>query len=235
MAIFARNDGEGNVTIYGASAVSDGQGHVTLLEDEYEVGDVIAEDEVSLSLVDVSGDIAEAEDAAKSYADEVDARVSEAFSQITQLADSIASLVVGEDGASMMEQTENGWKFSMASVLDGIKANEDANAALDGKIDDKVKALQDQLDALGAYVTISTSEDGTPYIELGNSGYFKVRITNEKMTFLHVKDGVTTELTTIDTEKMNIATANITEELRVGKVVMEKHGAGNVGFVWREA
>ena len=54
MAIFASNDGKGNITIYGASAVSDGQGHVTLLADEYEEGEVIAEDEVSLSLVDTS-------------------------------------------------------------------------------------------------------------------------------------------------------------------------------------
>lgn len=55
MAIFASSDGNGNVTVYGASAISDGQGHVTLLADEVEEGEVIAEDEVSLSLVDTSG------------------------------------------------------------------------------------------------------------------------------------------------------------------------------------
>ena len=55
MAIFASSDGNGHVTVYGAKAISDGQGHVTLLADEVEEGEVIAEDEVSLSLVDTSG------------------------------------------------------------------------------------------------------------------------------------------------------------------------------------
>lgn len=109
MAIFARNDGEGNVTIYGARAVSDGQGHVTLLEDEYEVGDVIAEDEVSLALVDTSG-----------YA---------THSEVEQTAESI-SLTVARGVVSDLEiggrnlivrssSTENKYVDASGSVVDG--------------------------------------------------------------------------------------------------------------------
>lgn len=54
MAVFATDDGQGNVRLYGATATDDGQGNVTLLVTEVEEGTVIAEDEVSLSLVDTS-------------------------------------------------------------------------------------------------------------------------------------------------------------------------------------
>lgn len=74
MAIFASSDGNGHVTVYGAKAISDGQGHVTLLADEIEEGEVIAEDEVSLSLVDTSGLASKSE--LKQTADSIMATVS---------------------------------------------------------------------------------------------------------------------------------------------------------------
>lgn len=181
---------------------------------------------------------ADAEERSKDYADGVDSKYSDKWSQVEQLADTISQLVVNtdENGTefSLMEQTASGWKFNMASIMESIKSNEDASTKLDEKYADEVKKLQDSLEAFGSYVVINAFDDGTPYIELGNSGAFKVRITNEKMAFIHTNGDVEKELTTIDTETMNIASATIGDELRVGGLCISKRGNKNVGFTWKE-
>lgn len=234
MAIFATDDGQGNVTIYGASAYSDGNGNVTLIADEYEEGDVIAEDEISLSLVDTN-EIANDVEANRAAIDSIEPRITSSESQIAQFADAISNLIVTEDEnggkVSMMEQTEEGWTFNMSSLLSSVTAAQDATGAVSEDMEKKYAELKENLETFGSYVTIATMDDDTPYIELGNNSDFSVRITNVDMQFCYKNEW----LSKMDFEKLFIKTANITEELQIGSLVVKKRGNGNVGFMWKEA
>lgn len=58
-----------------------------------------------------------AENAAQDAADKLTERIEQAESRISQIADSISTMVVDGSGASLMEQTSNGWIFSMGETL----------------------------------------------------------------------------------------------------------------------
>lgn len=137
-------------------------------------------------------------EAAQSAADEANSSAATANERLTvaetlvqQLSNSIAMLVVDENGESMMTQTENGWQFSMketASAVSGISEllktlREDA-----GSIEAAVAALQQAVNDHGVpleYVNITTYES-EPCIELGESGSdFKLLITNTRIMFMN--------------------------------------------------
>ena len=74
MALTSTHDGQGNVILYGGTATHDSMGNVVLTVAATEGGTAIAEDEVSLSLVDTSGyaeheEVAEAAKTATDYVD----------------------------------------------------------------------------------------------------------------------------------------------------------------------
>ena len=74
MALTSTHDGQGNVILYGGTATHDNMGNVVLTVAATEGGTAIAEDEVSLSLVDTSGyaEHEEVEEAAKTATDYID-------------------------------------------------------------------------------------------------------------------------------------------------------------------
>ena len=74
MALTSTHDGQGNVILYGGTATHDNMGNVVLTVAATDGGTAIAEDEVSLSLVDTSGyaeheEVAEAAKTATDYVD----------------------------------------------------------------------------------------------------------------------------------------------------------------------
>lgn len=74
MALTSTHDGQGNVILYGGTATHDNMGNVVLTVAATDGGTAIAEDEVSLSLVDTSGyaeheEVAEAAKTATDYID----------------------------------------------------------------------------------------------------------------------------------------------------------------------
>lgn len=165
---------------------------------------VIAEDEVSLSLIDGSE--------FTSYTDEavapVEERVAVSESVIEQLADAISMLVVDKDGTSLMEQTSGGWRFSMA---------------------DTEKALEELLGKM-AYVGIGTTESGQPCIDLGSAdSAFKVRITNTDIQFMESS----TVPASISNQALNIGKANVEDELQFGGFAWTKRTNGNMGLMWK--
>ena len=162
-------------------------------------------------------------------------RLDNAESEISKLRDSISTLVRGENGESLMTQTDDGWSFNMANILDTLnKANNNINdlnedvAASNGAID----SLNTMVNDLGIYTEYIKfkSVDGQPTIELGETDSpFKVVITNTDIRFM---EG-TNVPASISNQSLNIGKAVITDELKQGGFVWMARSNGNLGLLWK--
>lgn len=144
--------------------------------------------------------------------------ISAANSLIEQLADSIKTLVVGENGESLMTQTENGWSFDFATIYEEIQNSTKRLA----EYDDRIK--------LGQYV----NEDGEtePSIEFSEtSSDFKVVITNKRILFFE-GSSIPTYIfdNTLVTENIEVK-----EELRQGGWVWKVRENGHLTLMWKGA
>lgn len=158
-----------------------------------------------------------------------------ASSKIEQIVQAISMLVTGENGESLMTQTETGWVFNFASFQ---KALNDATSnindltvdtgALNGKIDTMNQSIAD-LGVYTDYIKFGV-DNGKPCIILGETdSAFKVVITNTDIRFM---EGSTTPAS-ISNETLNIEKAAINEELRQGGFSWMARSNGNYGLVWR--
>ena len=96
--------------------------------------------------------------------------IEKANSLLEQLADSIKSLVVGKNGESLMTQTDKGWTFDFATILEEIQNNTDRVA----QYDDRIK-----LDTF-----VNENGETEPSIVFSESSTdFKVIITNKRILF----------------------------------------------------
>ena len=168
-----------------------------------------------------------AADSASSIAISTDSRVTVAESTIQQLSDAISSLVVDENGESMMTQTSDGWRFEMGSINSQLNEAKDQLNELSGEMtqaDETISNLNDLANDLSektAYITMTTDEEGNPCIELGKSdNEFKVRITNTSIDFM--QGGL--KMAYFSNNSLYIEKAIIKNELQIGE--------GN-GFIWR--
>ncbi len=144
--------------------------------------------------------------------------IEKANSLIEQLAESLKTLITGENGESLMTQTETGWTFDLATILEEIQNNTERVA----QYDDRIK--------LGTY----TNENGEtePSIEFSESSTdFKVIITNKRILF---QEGSNTPTYICDN---TLVTENIEikEELRQGGWVWKVRSNGNLGLMWKGA
>ena len=175
-----------------------------------------------------------AENAAQDAADKLTERIEQAESRISQIADSISTMVVDGSGASLMEQTSSGWIFSMGETLtqlqnaiDGIKSLENDIDAQGGDITALENAVTG-LEELTNYIRITT--DGTePCIELGNESSFKVLITNTSIKFM---DG-TTVPAYVTNQSLKIGKAEVEDELTFGGFAFAERSNGNMGLIWK--
>ena len=137
--------------------------------------------------------------------------IAKANSLIEQLAESIKTLVVGANGESLMTQSESGWKYDIATLLDTVNNHGSKLANYDD------------------YVEITTY-DGEPCIRLGEkSTDFKVLITNKRILF---QEGSATPTYIFDN---TLVTENIEvkEELKQGGFVWKVRSNGNYGLMWK--
>ena len=182
----------------------------------------------------------ESADGAYDLAAENESQISETRSEVEQLSDALSTLIVGEDGETMMEQTDEGWRFNMNPLLSQL---EDARNDLDGQrteidgIDTTISNLDSLVDDITektAYITMSTDEKGDPCIELGKQDSpFKLRITNESIDF--VQDGV--KIAYITNRQLYIQSSVVTDEMKVGAgsgFIWKKRQNGNMGLRWIE-
>ena len=116
---------------------------------------------------------------------------SEHKSSIEQLSDAISTLVVDENGQSLMTQTSNGWSFNMGSVndklndtVDKLKGVEDDIENVNGLAKD-INELAEDLIKKTAYIRLEQDLAGNPCIILGKEDSdFQLRITNESIDFM---------------------------------------------------
>ena len=129
------------------------------------------------------------------------------------LSDQIKTLVVGENGASLMTQTETGWQFDFSGIQDLLSNHTD----LLEKYDNHIKF---------------TTYENEPCIELGeDSTEFKVLITNTRIMF---REGSQTPCF-ISNNEFVAENVSIKEELRFGQWFFSVRANGNLGLSWKGA
>jgi hypothetical protein len=194
---------------------------------------------------EITSTVSASVETAQNTADNAIADVTSAQSAIQQLADSIATLIVDGNGASLMKQTESGRVFSIGEIENTLSA---ATENIDGLSEDvnkntsAVESLKQAVDDLGVlanYIKITTDGD-QPCIELGESeNDFKVRITN---TEIHFADG-TVIPTRITRQMMIIEKAMMRDSLQFGDDeeagisgvwILKRRSNGNLGLMWKE-
>lgn len=155
-------------------------------------------------------------------------RVSQAEASLEFINGSIQSLVTDETGASLMEQTSDGWTFNIGGVKAALNESINQVAASNQELANQLAEVVD----VTSYITMGEDDDGSPYIELGTTeGYFKVRITNEAIDFL---EG-TTRIAYITNQQLYIGTATIQTDLRIGDApsfIWRRRANGNLGLRW---
>lgn len=156
--------------------------------------------------------------------------------QIELLNKSISSLVVGQDGGSLMTQTQDGWQFNIGAIQTGLdKAMSDVTEIkgdISGVTDlaNKTSELANSIDKKTAYINMSQDSEGAPVLELGRKeGLFKVRITDTAIEFLEGSQ----KIAYITNRQLYIQSSVVTDELKIGAgrgYIWKKRGNGNMGL-----
>lgn len=160
--------------------------------------------------------------------DKVTERVGTAEVNIDGINQMIQNLVVGENGESMMTQTEDGWVFDMSSIQNSVSDALDSVSEIHGDITDTnaaVDSLKNEVDSLketNAYVRISQDENGDPCIVLGREDSdFQLRITNTSMDFMQG----TEKIAYLTNHQLYIQSSVVTDELKIG---------AGAGYIWKK-
>lgn len=170
------------------------------------------------------------EDLAKDFEE----RINNVQAFVEILRDSLSLMVQDENGASLMEQTETGWVFSMGETLTQLQDAANTLRELSENVDSQggsIEALEHVvtgLEELSNYVRITTVGD-EPAIELGNESSFKVRITNTAIQFM---DG-TTVPAYVSNQSLKIEKAEVEQELAFGGFSFAERSNGNMGLMWK--
>ena len=177
-------------------------------------------------------------DEANATANSNESRVTVAESTIQQLSDAISTLVVDENGESMMTQTSDGWRFDMGSINSQLSNATNKLNDLAGDMaqaDQTIQGLNDLANDIAektAYIVMTTDDSGAPCIELGKSDNpFKVRITNTSIDFMQGSS----RIAYIDNQSLYIERAVIKDELQIGDgsgFIWKKRNNGHLGLRW---
>lgn len=161
-------------------------------------------------------------------------RVETAEMAIDKINNLISTLVVDANGGSLMEQTADGWIFSMGETLgqlqnatDDLKTLEEGLDANNGALD-SLENIVAGLETLTSYIRISTDGD-EPCLELGNGSTFKLLITNTAIKFM---DGSTVPAY-VTNQSLKIGKAEVEDELVFGGFAFAERSNGNMGLCWK--
>lgn len=156
--------------------------------------------------------------------------------QIEVLNKSISSLVVDQNGGSLMTQTQDGWQFNIGAIQTGLdKAMSDVTEIkgdISGVTDlaNKTGELVNSIDKKTAYINMSQDSEGAPVLELGRKeGLFKVRITDTAIEFLEGSQ----KIAYITNRQLYIQSSVVTDEMKIGATngyIWKKRGNGNMGL-----
>ena len=174
-------------------------------------------------------------DNVKSDSDANAIRVSDAQLAIDSLKTTISTLVTGQNGESLMTQTENGWTFSMASVLNTLNSANQSIANFENDLsiaNNAINILNSNVSDLSEYTNYIKFgiDEGAPCIILGETdSNFKVVITNTNIRFM---EGSSIPAY-ISNQALNTGDAVINGELRQGGFAWVARSNGNYGLVWK--
>lgn len=160
---------------------------------------------------------------------------------VENTAKALGMLVTGENGESLVIQTEDGWTFSTSNISDAVNS---ISGSLQNYLDktetveeavDALKIAMNDLEGKAEYISVTTYTDDEGNVEpcllLGETdSEFKLMITNTKIMFMY-EGLVPTRINTYGLVTENIEVEN---ELKLGNFVWEEHGNGNVGLIWKE-
>lgn len=187
---------------------------------------------------DTETDISNAQSSANeasAKADEAKSLADDATAQITLLKNSISMLVTDANGASLMQQTSNGWTFCTGEIESAVNNTMTSVNELTqtlGSTNSTVDALQqavNDLEETAEYVRIGVYED-EPCIELGESDSdYKLLITNTRILF-QVGSDVPTSINSSGLVTKNIV---VEEGLYLGGYVFVSRSNGNLGLMWK--
>lgn len=174
-------------------------------------------------------------DNAANTANSAYSRINEAYIDIDALNASISTLVTGQNGESLMTQTDDGWTFSLAGVLNTLNTVSNGLNDVGSDLNDvnsAVDTLNQSVADLGEYTEyIKFGVDGgKPCIILGETdSNFKVIITNTDIRFM---EGSVTPAS-ISNQALNIDKAVVNGELQQGNFVWLARSNGNYGLAWK--
>ena len=187
---------------------------------------------------DVRNEISSAQsaaDSAQGMATENSSRLDGAWNEIDAINSTIRNLVRGQNGETLMTQTESGWVFDFSSVQNTLNSmtehvdNLNTNATL---TDSQIEILQSTVSDLGVYTEYIEFgvDNGKPCIILGeHDSEFKVVITNTDIRFMEGSNIPAY----ISNQSLNIQKAVISQELKQGGFVWMARSNGNYGLLWR--
>lgn len=185
--------------------------------------------------LDFSDAIGETNSALEDLDNALTEEITETRAELEILSDSISTLVVDENGESMMTQTGDGWVFSMGSTITDLNAAKENIDTLGQTVTNhdadihNIEASIGNLQEIASYIRINSDGD-IPFIELGNTtSDFKLKITNSDIQFI---DG--TEMPAhITNQMLKISTAEVEDELIFGGFAFAERANGNMGLFWK--
>ena len=185
---------------------------------------------------DVTDAISDAVDGVRGDTETALNRVNDAQIEIDSLKAMISQLVVGENGESLMKQTDNGWQFSISSIQSALNSATtnlntlDTNVTNVKNLVDNLNASMDDLGEYTNYITFGTDENNQPCIILGETdSVFKVIITNTAIRFV---EGSSIPAY-INNQSLHVEKAVISDELKQGGFAWVARSNGNYGLLWK--
>ena len=172
---------------------------------------------------------------AKHTADTNASLLSRALIEIDSLKNTISTLVTGQNGESLMVQTENGWQFNMKTILDTLNTNTQNIGVLTDNMENnsnKIEVLDQAVLDLGEYTDYIQFGvmDGHPCILLGEiDSSFKVIIKNTGINFM---EGNQIPLS-LSQQSVKLKSTVIDGDMRQGNFVWSVRENGNYGLSWR--
>lgn len=185
--------------------------------------------------LDFSDAIGETNSALEDLDNALTEEITETRAELEILSDSISTLVVDENGESMMTQTGDGWVFSMGNTITDLNAAKENIDTLGQTVTNhdadihNIEASIGDLQEIASYIRINSDGD-VPFIELGNTtSDFKLKITNSDIQFI---DG--TEMPAhITNQMLKISTAEVEDKLIFGGFAFAERSNGNMGLFWK--
>ena len=162
-------------------------------------------------------------------------RLNDAQLIIDSLKATISTLITGQNGESLMTQTETGWTFSLATIQNTLNTISNNVNSLNSDMSDAnnlISVLNSTVADLGVYTDYIKFgvDNGKPCIILGETdSAFKVLITNTDIRFM---EGSSIPAS-ISNQALNIGTAIVKDELKQGGFVWAVRSSGNYGLSWR--